>query len=181
MRRGVAALGGAALILAAWGVAALTPSEDDIVSPFRVTAGLGDKAVGRDIAVTVTDVRRAETVSTADWTADGNWVVFDLDAEAVVSEAGASLQLATLEIGGSTYRASERPDSFFAGPLSVGIPRSGSIAFELPPTVTAGDALLSLGRNTDTRLDSMIVLEVDLGDVSVESSVELHPTDWSAG
>lgn len=180
MRRGVAAVTGALLVAIAWGVAAVTPTEDDIVSPFPLTAPIGAPAVGRDIAVTVLQVHRAESVSAGEWTAEGNWVVFDLDAEAVVSEAGSILRLATLEIGGLTFRASERPESIFETSLSVGIPRTGSIAFELPESVHGGTGVLRLALNSDTRLDSVIVLDADLGEIDVEPAVELLPTDWSS-
>lgn len=171
---------GAALVVAAWGVAAVTPPDDAATNPFPVNVSVGEHGVGRNIAGTVTDVRRAETVSAGGWSADGNWVVVDLDIEAVVSEFGVRLNRATLDLDGRTYSASERPDSLRSAPLSVGIPRSGSLAFELPDSAAGGDAVLRLGLDADERLDSVIVLELDLADIEVDNETALVETGWSA-
>lgn len=180
MRAWLAWPAGAALIAAAWGIAVITPSEAAPEQPFPVMVEVGETGIGRDIAVTVVDVRRAETARTDEWSAAGNWVVVDLDAAAVVSEAGNSLALATLDLGGRTFRASERPESLLGHPLSVAAARSGSVAFELPEEVTGGMAVLTFGVSTDPRLDSLIVLEVDLGDIPVEDRAELTPVGWSS-
>lgn len=179
MNRLAAAAVGAALVVAAWGVALVTPSEDDAVIPFTVQGLLGEEASGRNLAVTVTDVRRAASVSTEEWTADGNWVVVDIEAHAIEEEVGASLVLATVQIDGVTYRASERPDSILETRLAVDIPRIGSLAFELPASLAAGDAVLRLALRTDTRLDSVLEFPLDLDDVDVETDAELIATGWS--
>lgn len=170
---------GAALVAAAWGVAAITPGDDASQSPFPVDAEVGERAVGRNIALTVLDVQRAETLRAGAWAADGNWVIIDLDVEAVVSEFGSLLQLATLEVDGRTFGASERPDSLLRSALSVGIPRSGSLAFELADEVTGGTAVLRLGEAIDPRLDSIILLEIDLAEIPMEREVTMEPTVWS--
>lgn len=180
MRRWATWAVGAGLVAAAWGVALVTPAEDAEEAPFPVVVGLGDRGVGRNIAVTVTDVRRAESVRAGEWSSDGNWVVVDLDAEAVTSEFGTLFTLATLEVDGRTFRASERPASLLRGGLSVGIPLSGSVAFELPDELDDGDALLTFGLDTDPRLDSLLLLEIDLGAIDVDRDAELRTTDWSA-
>lgn len=180
MRRVLAWAAGAGLVAAAWGVAAITPAPDAEEEPFVVAAAVGERAVGRNIAITVTDVTRASDVRAGEWRAEGNWVVVDLDAEAVVSEKGCLLALATLEVDGRTYRASERPESFLGESLSVGVPQSGSVAFELADDVTGGDATLRFGETTDPRLDSLIAVNVDLGTVEPAANVELDPTVWSA-
>jgi hypothetical protein len=171
---------GAALVAAAWGVALVTPAEDAEEAPFPVTVALGERGAGRNVAVTVTDVRRAEAVTAGDWSARGNWLVVDLEAEAVLSEFGALLALATIDLDGRTFRASERPESMLRGPLSVGIPRTGSIAFELPEDVGGGAGELRLGETTDERLDSVIVVPVNLDEYPVESEAELQPSGWSS-
>ena len=171
---------GAALVAAAWGVAAFTPPEEAAEDPFPVAVDVGERGEGRNIAITVEDIRRAESVSAGEWSADGNWVVVDLDAEAVVSEFGTLLTLATLEVDGRTFSASERPDSLLRGPLAVGIPRSGSVAFELADDVDSGEAVVTFGLDTDPRLDSLIVLKVDLGAIDVEPDAALRSTEWSA-
>ena len=180
MRRWATWAIGGALIVAAWGVALITPPEDAFERPFPVTVDVGERGEGRNIAITVHDVRRAEAASAGEWTAEGNWVVVDLDAEAVMSEFGTLLSLATLEVDGRTYAASERPDSLRRGPLSVGIPRSGSLAFELADDIEPADAVLTFGLDTDPRLDSLIVVPVDLREIDVESDAELQPTEWSS-
>ncbi len=165
---------GAALVAAAWGVAVITPAEDAEEAPFAVAVEVGEPGVGRTIAITVSDVRRAENVSAGEWSAEGNWFVVDLDAEAVATEFGTLLALATLEVDGRTFRASERPDSLLRSPLSVGIPVSGSLAFELPDGLTAGSGVLRFGASTDVRLDSVITVAVDLADAPVAREAELR-------
>ena len=179
MRRWVSWGIGGALVAAAWGVALITPPEDAFERPFPVTVDVGERGEGRNIAITVHDVRRAGAVSAGEWTAEGNWVIVDLDAEAVVAEFGTLLSLATLEVDGRTYSASERPESLRRGSLSVGIPRSGSLAFELADDVEPAGAVLTFGLDTDPRLDSLIVVPIDLREIEVTSDAELQPTEWS--
>lgn len=180
MNRWVTAAVGAVMVVAAWGVALVTPSDDDVVGPFSVQLALGEHAAGRNLGVTLEHVRRAASVSTDTWSAEGNWVVVDLSAEAIVDEFGASLRLATLTVGDTTYQASERPASFFEQSLAVGIPRSGSLAFELPEKLPAGHAVLTLALNTDTRLDSAFTYDFDLAAVAVEPEAQLLETGWGA-
>ncbi|GAA3199107.1 hypothetical protein [Microbacterium terregens] len=179
MRAWLAWSTGAALIAAAWGIALITPSEAAPEEPFPVAVQIGEAGMGRDLAVTVVDVRRAEAARTDEWSAAGNWVVVDLDAAAVLSEYGNSLALVTLETGGRTFRASERPESLLGHALSVGAPLSGSVAFELPDEAAGGPAVLTFGVSTDPRLDSLIVLEIDLDDIALDGEAELIPVDWS--
>lgn len=178
MNRWAAAAAGAALVVAAWGVAVVTPTDDDVVRPFSVPLTLDERAVGRNLAVTVDDVSRTESVSTDEWTAEGNWVVVDLSCEATVEE-GASLRLATLTIDGAIYQASERPASFFEQSLAVGIPRSGSLAFELPANISGGSATLTLGLTTDPRLDSVLTYDFDLAGLELRPTTELNATGWT--
>lgn len=169
---------GAALVAAAWGVAAVTPPEEAREAPFAVQAVVGETATGRNIQVTITSVQRTNHVSTDDWSADGNWVVVHLTAQATAEEPQ-SLRLATLTIGERTYSASERPDSLYLGSVAVGIPRSGSLAFELPADLDEGSATLTLGLWGDPRLDSVIELSVDVGTLPHPPSLELHETEWT--
>lgn len=178
--RWIAAGVGAALVTAAWFVALVTPTEDDAVIPFTVQMQPGEEASGRNLAVTLDEVRRAESVTAGDWSAEGNWVIVDLEAKAIQEEFGSSLVLATLWIDGVTYQASERPKSLFERPLAVGVAKTGSLAFELPESVDGGSAVLSLGMRSDTRLDSLLEYSFDLGAVDVTSDGDLIPTDWSA-
>jgi hypothetical protein len=101
-----------------------------------------------------------------------------LTAEAVTKEP-ATLALSTLTVGERTFSASERPDSFRSQALAVGIPRSGSLAFELPSDLDEGGATLTLGLRGDARLDSVIQLPVDLGTLPHPPTLELHETEWT--
>ena len=179
MRHGLAWAIGAGLVAAAWGVAALTPADDASEAPFPVTVSVGERGEGRNIAITVDDIRRAEGVSALDWSAEGNWVVVDLEAEAAISEFGTLLRLATLETAGRTFSASERPESLARQSLAVGVPRSGSVAFELPDDIEVSEAVFTFGLNADPRLDSQIVLQVDLSEIDVDTDAELRPTEWA--
>lgn len=172
---------GAGLIVAAWFVALVTPGEEQAQAPFVVAATVDESAVGRNLAVTITDVRRAAEVSAADgWTAEGNWLVVDLEAAAVVAETGALLGHAMVEIDGVRYSASDRPETLSREPLAVGSSRSGSLAFELPDGLDAGAGNLELALDaTDVRLDSMIVLSFDLAEVPFAKTAELPETDWT--
>lgn len=172
---------GAGLVVVAWGVAGITPPEDAREAPFAVAAEVGAPATGRNIEITVTELRRASTVTTSDWSADGNWLIVDLSASAVVTDQGAALRTVELAIDGRTFSASERPDSLFKESLNAGIARTGSVAFELPADLDAGTGILTFGLFTDARLDSVIELSVDLTDVAVQQEVALAATDWADG
>ncbi|WP_349308597.1 hypothetical protein [Microbacterium sp. MM2322] len=169
--------GGIALLVAAWGVTQLTPGEELTTSSFVETVGVGEHAVGREMVVTVTDVAGAERVSdTTGWSADGTWVVVDLSAESRFTEVGVRLGLATLVVNGDTYRASERPVSLLGRQLEVGAPTTGSVAFELPPGLRDGSAVIRFTvSDRDWRLDSVVELPVDLGSLSWEAERELAP------
>ncbi|WP_404429288.1 hypothetical protein LG299_08760 [Microbacterium lacus] len=166
------------LLALAWLVALVTPSESAHEAPFPVAAANGDEGVGRNLAVRVDEVRKAESVLEDGWTAEGNWLVVDLEAAAVVEEFGVSLTLATFTVDGRTYRASERPRSFLQAGLFAGIPQTGSLAFELADDVVAGTGVLRFAVNADARLDSVIEVTVDLAELETEASVELRPAEW---
>jgi hypothetical protein len=170
---------GVGLVVAAWLVALVTPGADEIVAPFSVHAAVDEEATGRNIQVTVTELRRASEVSAGDWSAEGNWLVVDLDAASVVSEFGVLFNHVELVIDGVRYSASERPDSLRGQGLSAGIPRTGSVAFELPKGLVAGSAVLELALDGDTRLDSVIIVAFDLQDVREADEAELVDTGWS--
>ena len=178
MRRRTQWVIGAGLLVLAWLVALVTPSEDAHEAPFPVAAAVGEEGIGRNIAVRVDEVRRAESVVEGGWTAEGNWLVVDLEAAAVVKE-GVSLTLATFTVDGRTYRASERPMSLLQAGLFAGIPQTGSLAFELPDELVDGTGVLRFAIDSDTRLDSVVEVTVDLAELEAEASVELLPTEWN--
>ncbi|MGZ0712489.1 hypothetical protein ACWPKO_29540 (plasmid) [Coraliomargarita sp. W4R53] len=175
---------GVGLVAAAWGVAAITPPDSEIQAPFVAMATLEQPIEGRNIAATINEVKRVSRVSEGGWSADGNWLVIDLDVSATTAESSAlfvptKLMLAEFTVGGYTYGATERAPSLWKHALAVGIPRSGSIAFELPSQLDEGIGVLSLGENTDSRLDSVIEMSIDLSTLSVEAESALVETQWS--
>ena len=170
---------GAGLLVAAWFVALVTPGEDQTQSPFPITVAVGEEGVGRNIAATVTDIRRVGELTAGDWSDEGNWLVVDLDVASVVSEFGVLLSFAEISVDGVRYGASERPDSLRQEGLAAGIPRSGSLAFELPDDLETGEAVLQLAIDGDTRLDSVIVVPFDLADVPFSAAGELRETGWT--
>ncbi|MFK4808038.1 hypothetical protein ACI3KX_19410 [Microbacterium sp. ZW CA_36] len=170
---------GAGLVVVAWFVALVTPGEEQIQAPMPLIAAVGEEAVGRNIAATISDVRRTSELHAGDWSAEGNWIVVDLDVASVTSEVLVSLNHAELVVDGVRYGASERPDSLFREQLSAGVPIGGGLAFELPADLDSGDATLELALSSDRRLDSMIVLEFDLGAVPTAPSDELPETGWA--
>lgn len=186
MRAGASWTVGAALVVAAWLVTFATPPVDARDAPFVVTATAGVPAAGRDIAVTVHEFRRARSISAVataggEWSAEGNWLVVDLDAASVVTTTGVLMNLATLRLDdGRLYEASTRPESLYRHALTAGIPRTGSIVFELPAALEAGTATLRLGLNVDDRLDSVIEIEVPMTSLEVAAEERLVPTGWAS-
>lgn len=170
---------GAGLVVAAWFVALVTPGEDQTQSAFPVTVAVGEEGVGRNIAATVTDIRRVGELTAGDWSDEGNWLVVDLDVASVVSEFGVLVSFAEISIDGVRYSASERPDSLRQQGLSAGVPRSGSLAFELPDDLETGEATFQLAVDGDTRLDSVIVVPFDLAEVPLSSDGEIRETGWT--
>ena len=179
-------LAGCGLVALAWVVVVVTPSDETAEAPFVVVSQLGERAEGRNIAVTVDRIVAADTLTDQGWQADGDWVVVELDIESVRSESGVLFSWASLQLGGFRYQASERPPSTIFGlPLSTGLARAGAIAFELPegrldearadgPT----EAVLSLALDHEIRLDSLIELTIDLDTLESEATLELAPEAW---
>ncbi len=177
MKRIAVWVGGIALLVAAWGITQVSPGQELTESSFVETVGIGERAVGRQMAVTVTDVAAAQRISDGTgWAADGSWVVVDVRAEAVTTEEGAVLGLITLVIDGDTYRASERPVSLLRRVLEVGAPTTGSVAFEVPTSLRGGEAVIRFTvSDRDWRLDSVVEFPVDLGTLSWDGERELAP------
>ena len=170
---------GIGLVVAAWGVAAITPVEERREAPFEVRAAVGEAGVGRNIAVTVDDVSRSEKVTSGRWVMEGNWIVVDLDVAAVTSESGVKLGNIALVVDGVTFSASERPPSLRNAALHAGVPQSGSVVFELPKDLDSGRGEIRFSLNTNDRLDSVIVVPIDLSELSTVKNAELVKTHWS--
>lgn len=170
---------GAGMVAAAWGVALVTPGPAEIQAPFVISVDQGEAGVGRNIAITVESAHRSDRATDGAWSADGNWLVLDLSAAAVVSEQAALLNHVELEIDGRTFRASERPQSLLGTPLSVGVPRLGSVAFELPADLDHGAGIVRFALNPDTRVDSVIEFPVEIGALEPEDEATLLSTGWA--
>lgn len=177
------------LLVASGAVAALTPEEEQWASPFAVEAAFDQRVSGRNIAATVHSAVVADEVSDDSWSSgEGNaWVVVDASVEAVTTETSASLTHAALVIDGVTYTASDRPDNstLRQGSLSVGIPLRGMLAFEVPASLVSGDgavpAELHLALHPETRLDSLIVVKMDVAELPHDSSATLTDPSWGRG
>lgn len=169
-----------ALLLAAWLVQLNAVDEYAYQQPFVTTVELGEQGTGRNIAVTVTEVKRATTISDdSGFTATGTWVVVDLSAEAVHSQERATMRYATLEVGGFEYSASERPTSFIDTALVPGVPKSGSLTFEVAPESLTGPLVFSFALDTITLLDSIVEVRVDESQLQTVTHAVLAPTGWA--
>lgn len=169
---------GVVFVVGAWLVALATPPEDAREAPFAVTASVGEEATGRDIVATVEGLRRADTVTDGAWSAEGNWLVVDLSISSRVSPR--TLAHATLQIGDRTFAATERADgSLYQQGLTAGVPRSGSLAFELPADLEAGTGVLRLATLSDVRLDSVVEVTVPLSEIERSAEAELRPREWA--
>lgn len=171
------------LLVGAWFVALITPDDTNNSRAFITQAAIDTRTEGRNIAVTIRDVRATKALSSPDgWRAEATWIVIDLDAEAVVSQYGASLSTATLTIGDRTYRATERPDTevtMLSAPLVPGIPKTGSLAFQVPDDALTGTATLELAPTSFPVYDSIIAFTFDLDGLLVRREIEITPVEWS--
>ncbi|RFA09058.1 hypothetical protein B7R54_07335 [Subtercola boreus] len=166
------------------------PTEEQWQAAIPVTGPVGQTLTGRNIQATVTDVRVADAVTASNgWSGEtsGVWVVVDARVEAVLTDYGVSLGTAQLKIGDTLYGASERPDqaTIEGAVLSVGLPQTGPLMFEVPEDAVAGDdargAEIQLAANDDPRTDSMVVVPIDLAALPREASVTTDKPVWGIG
>ncbi|MCT1476810.1 DUF4352 domain-containing protein [Microbacterium sp. p3-SID336] len=174
----------AALLAAAWGVSKLTLPDDAGTAPFPQVATVGEPAAVRNLTATVTDVRLAERITdTKGWSADGTWLVVDVEAATRVTQDLSTLRLAELAVGDRTFSATERGATFFQQALVTGVPRAGTLAFELPDDVTDERATLRLGvpgaGGSEVLLDGVIELPIDLTELPVDAEVLLDENGWA--
>ncbi|MDJ1113141.1 hypothetical protein [Microbacterium dauci] len=171
---------GVGLLAVAWIVVAITPVEADAERPFAVAASVDEPATARTFTVTLSNMRLgAAATDPRGWTAEGTWLLVDIEAEARREEARVALRSAWLELDGIRYRASERPQSFLGTALAVGLPKSGTLAFELPGDIADAKGVIELATVTETRLDAIVTLPVDFGALERQQTVELAPTEWA--
>jgi hypothetical protein len=179
----------AAIIAAAALVLRTAPTEAEWQGPIEVHGAVGEEVAGRNIAATVDGVRVARTVTASTgWIGEtpGVWVVVDVSAAAVVTEAGATLATAELVLGEDTYSASTRPGigTIADQSLSVGVPLRGPLMFEVPRDAVASDraarAVIRLGQDGDPRTDSLLVVPLDLTRADVEDALTADEPDLVA-
>lgn len=168
------------LLTGAWALVKITLPVGSEQEPFVTVATLDEEASARSFAVTVTEVRAAHTVIDAEgWSAEGTWLLVDLEAAAQIMQEGTSLRVATLTIGERTFSATDRGTTFYRQGLVTGVPRSGSLAFELPADVLGEQATLRLGATGNPVLDGVIEMRIDLATLAVASEVTLQENGWA--
>lgn len=171
---------GIACVVGAWVTTQIVPGDDQVAAPFVVELEMGERGDGRALAATVTGVVMAEEVLQRGWADTGNWLVAEVEAQALLQERATLLGHTVLVIDGRSYRASERvPDSLLRKQLLVGVPQQGVLAFELPEDVS-GPARLELALNADTRLDSLLEFEIELDALPREAQWQLPATGWAS-
>jgi len=169
-------------------VAHTTPSREQQEAAIPVHGEVGETLEGRNIRATVNDVRVAESVEASNgWAGptSGVWVVVDASVEARVTDL-ATLGYARIKVGDVTYSASTRPDQATIAEtgLSVGIPWTGPLMFELPLPLVSSDlarhAELQFAVSNDPRADSMLVMPVDLQAIDIDAVIETDEPVWGA-
>lgn len=156
------------LLLGARFVVDATPSHDDRLAPFEVPTRIGEWGTGRNISARVVDAKFSDSIASGRASADGNFLVVDIEAASVTGrdmQEAERLDRAVFEIDGVTYEASNRVSaaSIYHQVLIAGVPIAGVLVFELPTELTDGSGRLSIGHNPDPSLDSVIVVQIDLG------------------
>jgi hypothetical protein len=177
MRRLLPWAAGAALVVAAGVVTAVTPDAGAQNAPFLVRGAMEQTVTARNLIVRVDGATFADRITVADddWEAAGNWLVVDLSAAARTTEVDAELMLVKLVADGREFIASERPSTSLVGSdLRVGLGTGGTVAFELPADVVsgAGELRLSLPYATP-HLDDVIVVPLDLDGVPRTGSIDI--------
>jgi hypothetical protein len=164
-----------------------SPDRDLQQSAIPVPGVVGEPASGRNIRATVHSVALTESVTAGNgWagTTPGVWVVADVTVEALLDDRGVTLGTAMLRVGDVLYSASIRPqDATIAERgLSTGVPMSGPLMFEIPAEVVTGeagaDAAIELAASSDPRVDSLLVISVDLTALRERPSVEVDYPVW---
>jgi hypothetical protein len=187
-----AGVGLAALLFASGVIANGMPDESVRDAPFEVRGALGETLTGRNLTATVTGARfvqqpRGELWGEP-WAAEsgGVWLVVDTEAACVVSLC--QLQSVMLDVDGTRWSVSERPSSLSVAqtPLAAGIPTAGALLFEVPAELASEaaesaapiTARLRLGVGSDTRLDSLLVIEIDLTALQQRHSADIAEPGW---
>ncbi|MBS1673436.1 MAG: hypothetical protein JSS74_05670 [Actinobacteria bacterium] len=176
----------AGMVAASAVLISVTPPQSKDPDPFVVTVAQGERGVGRNIDVSVMGVRRVQEITAtpygSTWSARGNWLVVDLHAAAVTTQTGSLFRGAQFLIDGKTYTATERiatGANLLGTSLLPGVPRAGSVAFELPAGLDSGSGTLAFSMNSDARADSQIRVPIDLRTVPSAATAELPKLGWA--
>lgn len=181
------------LLTAILAVAALvlhtTPSREVQQSAIVVPGVVGEPTSGRNIRATVHSVSVAESVTAGNgWAGStpGVWVVVDLTVQALVVDEKTALGTAVLRVGDVSFRASIRPQkgTVAENRLATGVPLNGPLMFEVPTDVVARTAAktatLEFATDSDPRVDSLLVVPVDLTALVVQPDLEVAFPEWGA-
>lgn len=177
--RGLATGAGAAVLLVlAFAVARTEPGEGVSFAPFVSRVEQGQLGEGRDVQAVVDRALLADEVELGSWTGETTGVWLVVDARMATTESP-GLAAAELRVGDRMWRPSTRPSSgaLQLTPLAAGLPMRGSLVFELPAELLeepdAARAVLRLATDTDSRLQSVVELELDLAAMPREGRLEL--------
>lgn len=182
MTRPLAILTALALVALAFVVARTEPQEEFGFAPFAVRVPLGELGEGRGLQGVVDGARLADAVRLDRWTGTttGVWLVVETR---MATTENPSLAYATLHLGERHWSASNRPGlgAMHAASLEPGLPRSGSFIFELPREALdepgASRAVVRLAEDGDTRLVTVIEVELDLTTLNHESEIDIAGTE----
>lgn len=182
MTRPLAILTALALVALAFVVARTEPQEEFGFAPFAVRVPLGEVGEGRGLQAVVDDARLADVVRLDRWTGTttGVWLVVETR---MATTENPSLAYATLQLGERRWSASSRPGvgGMHSTNLEPGLPRSGSFVFELPSEAldeaAATRAVVRLADRGDTRLVTVIEVELDLTTLRHESEIDIARTE----
>lgn len=166
MRRGVALAAGLGLLALAYGVSATTPPQPVLEAPFGTPATIGEETVSRHLVVTVHEVTLADRVEVDGWrgTTSGVWLAGEVTVEATTEPRLVRIDVL---IDGVRYAPSGRlDDGIVDWTVDAGLPSTGAFAVELPADILeragARSAVIRIGAGSDSRLDSVVELTVDL-------------------
>jgi len=161
-------------------VSTLSYSVAAVRYPFDVHMAVGEPARGRTVIAEVEQVAGAGEVDTGDEVLGGTWVVVDLVLDATGADPRTSLDLAELVIGAATYTPTERLAGTLDGStVAAGLPRRGSIVFEIPADTAHGSARLRIGDDPLVRLGDRLVLDIDLDELDFDGTVVVEPAAYA--
>jgi hypothetical protein len=179
-------VGALVLVVLAFAAARTEPQEELGFAPFAVRVGLGEVGEGRGLQAAVDEASLADVVRLRGWTGEttGVWLVV---RTRMATTENPSLAFATLHVGERSWAASNRPGLYAmqSASLDPGLPIAGSFVFELPAELldeaAARTAIVRLADDGDTRLITVVEVELDLTQLDHEAELEIAPrerTSW---